>query len=387
MGDTRFDIPGNGAQGARRPQADLPAGRPPGAHFAPASASPPHASGQDRADAWDERFDRIPPSVRPRPSDTPVSPVRNAVSWLLAACGAAIVVLAIQLFIMALGTTGVVVVSLSLNQSISSDELIGTYMGPIMLVSQLVSLAVFLPWWRRLRTGSVIARRHPAGHPAPPSVAARLVSILLMGVGIQLVVGYALTFLLPLAPELEAEYSEIMSDPIMSELSALSLLITAIGAPITEELACRGVAFEFALRAVCPEQAPLWRDRKWCRATGEPPLPLTPIPPARFWIANAIQALLFGMLHLNVVQGAYAFASGMVFGWMTWRTGSLAWSMLLHLVVNFSSFFVVEISGVLEFAGVVPAVLLSVLMTAAGVMLFSLASSRTHASGEPGLGA
>ena len=113
---------------------------------------------------------------------------------------------------------------------------------------------------------------------------------------------------------------------------------------------------------------------------------LPAVPSSRFWIANTIQALLFGVLHLNIVQGAYAFLLGLVLGWLVWRTGSLAWSMGLHLVVNFSSYFVSEVSGAFEFAGVMPAVLLAVLVTVAGAAVFARTSAPSTQAETPARG-
>lgn len=376
MGDARFDRQDLGAP------APLSGDRPRGAHFAPVEASAPRAF-DALAVAQGAAGPRVLP---PRPSDAPRSRTLNAVMWLLAAFGAFAAVLATQLLFTLESSVVVVVFSLAVNQSFSSDELISTYIGPIMLVSQMGCLAVFLPWWRHLRASSLIALRHPAGRPTAVSIAARLVAIALMGVGLQLILSYVLTFLLPLAPDLQTEYTEIIDDPVLSDLTVLSLLVTAIGAPVTEELACRGVIFECVLRAVCPACAARWRDAKWCRETGETPRPVPAVPPARFWIANALQALLFGVLHLNIVQGTYAFLLGMLFGWVVWRTGSLAWSMILHLAINFCSFFVVELSGALEFAGVPVAVVLAVLIAVAGLVLFSLASARSRARREGSAG-
>lgn len=322
----------------------------------------------------------------PRPSDKSVSPVRNALVWLLVAFGGFCSVLASQVVFTAAGAIALMVVSLFAFQSFSASDLETEFLGPLMLVSEIGCLAVFLPWWRHLRRGSLITMRRSSSRGTAGSTALRIVAIVLMGIGFQLLVGYALTFLLPLVPDLEAEYTELMSDPVMNELTVLSLLVVAIGAPVTEELACRGVILEFALRAVCPAWSARWRDRKWCRRTGMPARRLPAVPSSRFWIANTIQALLFGVLHLNIVQGAYAFLLGLVLGWLVWRTGSLAWSMGLHLVVNFSSYFVSEISGAFEFAGVMPAVLLAVLVTVAGAAVFARTSAPSTQAETPARG-
>lgn len=42
------------------------------------------------------------------------------------------------------------------------------------------------------------------------------------------------------------------------------------------------------------------------------------------------------MIHLNLVQGIYAFLLGMVLGAVVKRYGTLKASMYLHFVINFS---------------------------------------------------
>ena len=108
---------------------------------------------------------------------------------------------------------------------------------------------------------------------------------------------------------------------------------THLGAPISEEIACRGLMLEFSLRAVCSEWRDAWRERAFRHRAC---LPLDDasamrVPPARFWIANLIQAVLFGILHMNLVQGIYAGAMGLAFGWVFWRSGKMRYNIGLHL--------------------------------------------------------
>lgn len=115
-------------------------------------------------------------------------------------------------------------------------------------------------------------------------------------------------------PDVIQQYEELMeaaglgSDPLIIFASVLI-------APIGEELMCRGVVFCYAGRVV-----------KGMRSRT-----------AAFWIANAIQALVFGVMHGNLVQGTYAFLMGLGLGWLRGRYRSLYASMLAHFTINFSS--------------------------------------------------
>lgn len=52
------------------------------------------------------------------------------------------------------------------------------------------------------------------------------------------------------------------------------------------------------------------------------------------WIAIAIAALIFGIFHMNPVQIAYAALLGVVFGWIYYRTGSLMYAIVGHVLNN-----------------------------------------------------
>ena len=84
-------------------------------------------------------------------------------------------------------------------------------------------------------------------------------------------------------------------------------------APIAEEIIFRGITFKLA--------------RKFT---------------AKFWIANTIQALMFGIAHGNLVQGTYAFALGLVIGYIYRKFNSLWAAMLAHLTFNFAGTWLVS---------------------------------------------
>ena len=46
---------------------------------------------------------------------------------------------------------------------------------------------------------------------------------------------------------------------------------------------------------------------------------------------------MFGVLHMNWVQGVYAFLIGLIIGYLAERYNSLLPSMIVHFIVNFSS--------------------------------------------------
>ncbi len=79
-------------------------------------------------------------------------------------------------------------------------------------------------------------------------------------------------------------------------------------APIGEEFVCRGLTLKFAEKSF-----------------------------GKFWVANVMQAIIFGIMHANWVQGIYAFLIGLALGYMTKRYKSIVPAMICHFVINFSS--------------------------------------------------
>lgn len=118
-------------------------------------------------------------------------------------------------------------------------------------------------------------------------------------------------------PDLIRQYEELMEAAGLGN-DPLIIFASVLVAPIGEELLCRGVIFHYAGKVVKG-----MKNQK-----------------AAFWIANTIQALLFGIMHANLVQGAYAFLMGLCLGWLRARYHSLYPGMAAHFAVNFTSTFI-----------------------------------------------
>ena len=56
-----------------------------------------------------------------------------------------------------------------------------------------------------------------------------------------------------------------------------------------------------------------------------------------FMAANVLQAVLFGVYHMNWIQGVYAFVLGMILGFTARYFNSLWAAILLHAAVNGSA--------------------------------------------------
>ena len=87
----------------------------------------------------------------------------------------------------------------------------------------------------------------------------------------------------------------------------LSLFVTVILAPLAEELLFRGITLKKAQK-IMP-----------------------------FMAANILQAVLFGIYHMNLIQGVYAFVLGLILGFTAEYFHSIWAAILLHACVNGSA--------------------------------------------------
>ncbi len=305
------------------------------------------------------------------------SRVWGACKWLLAMVGVFGAYMLIQVVVMSFAGVALgVVAGLS---SVDYETLLeGSSFDNVALIfavaAQLIVIAVFLPAWRRMRPASFVARREAVA-PSGVSFAKSLATLLMIGVSAQFFVGGLLGVVELLFPEAMAEYSELMEDTSVGVFAIVSALSIAVLAPINEEIVCRGVMLEYAMRAMS-EYSELMEDTSvgvfaivsalsiavlapineeivcrgvmleyamramspgWNVADGAR---YRAVSARAFWIANTLQALAFGVLHMNLIQGSYAFALGVLEGWVFWRTGKLRYPIILHFALNISSYLV-----------------------------------------------
>lgn len=167
-----------------------------------------------------------------------------------------------------------------------------------------------------------------------------VMALICLAVGMQ----YVCTLVVDLTGFINAgwvsRYNELMESAGYGSITPLLLLYTVLLAPFVEELAFRGLVFRYARHA----------------------LP--------FWAANLWQALLFGIVHMNIIQGVYAFTMGLFLGWICHRGRGIKYSILLHIIFNlFGSLY----SGLFSFTTALsyPAFIgLGIALTLFGIWLF-----------------
>lgn len=173
------------------------------------------------------------------------------------------------------------------------------YNDILMIVTFVALVAVFLLWYRKQKD-----------KPAPAAFdevfgIRNIAIILISGLSMQIAVSMCLNLILPLFPQTLEHYTTLLEGLIGGNV-IVSVICTAVLAPIAEELIFRELMTRH-LRKLFP-----------------------------FWFANIIQAVVFGIYHLNIVQGIYAFFLGLLLGYVAYRMKSVWASIMLHGIVNAS---------------------------------------------------
>ena len=255
----------------------------------------------------------------------------NALVWILACLG--VVAADIALSMVLFSVVGVVT-------ALTGFPIDNLDIQWFQAAAQTALFLMALLWWRYLWPRSFMARRQgerPLGGGANAAWK-RIASVVVIGLALQVVISYLCDGVLSLLPEVAADYSELVEETGMGDTSYLAVLTTVLGAPFCEELLVRGVIFEFSLRAFNPQCRPLWKRRRCARAQDVAMVPWAA--PSTWGVAAAIvlQAAIFGFMHMNWVQGCYAGAAGLIFGWVLVTTGKLRYTILLHFAFNAGSY-------------------------------------------------
>lgn len=131
--------------------------------------------------------------------------------------------------------------------------------------------------------------------------------IFAVGIGGCVVLTTLLSVIMSINPSAFTDYNNLMENLDMGNGILTMVYVILIG-PVSEEFIFRGAIFD-RFRLVYP-----------------------------FWIANALQALLFGVYHMNVIQGIYAFLLGMILGMVVYATGSILASIAVHIIFNSTTY-------------------------------------------------
>lgn len=200
----------------------------------------------------------------------------------------------------------------SMTEGMSNEEMMllvsQAVMSNIMILQIAAQAAMLLVFglWYYFAYGR---KKRPESAEKPDG--SHIALLVALGLIFQFGIGSILSLIEIFAPQLMENYNELMELMGIGEMSLPVMIATSVMAPLSEEVLCRGVILRLAERVS-----------------------------ARFWVVNFIQALAFGILHGNWVQGAYAFLLGLLLGYIYGKYRNIWLCMLLHGAMNLSSFVV-----------------------------------------------
>ncbi len=179
----------------------------------------------------------------------------------------------------------------------------GAFLDVVQLVYALCIIALFGIWYYKLfhkESKSCVTQKR--------IVPVLIVGLLLLAVGGQYLAELIYEIVAGVAPQAAENYEEMIEMSGFQAPSLLALLYGVIAGPIAEELIFRGVMMRYLQKAM------------------------------PFAVANIIQATLFGIYHMNVMQAIYTGAIGLLFGYICYRGGSLWFSTIIHVIFNIFGF-------------------------------------------------
>ncbi len=206
------------------------------------------------------------------------------------------------------------------------------------LIYGLLALLIFGLWYRRV---FVLPFRHKkrGNHPTGFSFHT-IISILFLAIGLQYVTILVVNVTSALRPDWLATYNALMESAGYSDLSLPLIVYSVVLAPVAEELIFRGLIFRYARHAF------------------------------PFWVANIWQALLFGLVHGNFIQGIYAFVMGLFLGFLCHRGRGIKYSIPVHIIYNIIGIWFSELIELSTLLNYTIAVGLGVALTIFAVWLF-----------------
>ena len=132
-----------------------------------------------------------------------------------------------------------------------------------------------------------------------------LALIVLLVIGVQYLTDLVFVLYDQFAPSVIEEYTDLLEGSGLTSYGVLWFIATIVLPPLVEEAGFRGLALTYFRRAGAP-----------------------------FAVANIIQALAFGIFHMNLLQGTYTFFAGLVLGFVAYRYHSLVPAIIMHALYN-----------------------------------------------------
>ena len=179
----------------------------------------------------------------------------------------------------------------------------GTFLDAVQLVYAVAIVILFGIWFYK-----AFHKESVSYAAAKRRIPVLILGLLLLSVGGQYLAELIYEIVAGIAPAAAESYEELVELSGFDQPSLMTLIYGIVMGPIAEELIFRGVMLRYLQKA----------------------LP--------FAAANVIQAVLFGIYHMNLMQAVYTGAIGLLFGYISYRSGNLWFSTITHIIFNIFGF-------------------------------------------------
>ena len=177
-------------------------------------------------------------------------------------------------------------------------DMVYIYFASMLLTVLIIWLILFL---RKKTLSSVIKKRRLDFKD--------IISALFFAYGLNVLATAIIS--IPALSDFIPSYESTMESIVIGDLFTMFLIVGLL-APAFEELFFRGIVFGELKDA------------------------------GSFLFANIIQSVLFGVMHMNIIQGLYAAVVGFILGFIYYKTKNLYLTILTHIVFNASNILVTE---------------------------------------------
>ena len=169
----------------------------------------------------------------------------------------------------------------------------------IMILFSISCIILFGFWYRKTFDKDLNSKQKKKFHLL------QIIGIIFLVPATQFMSAILISILSAFFPSWLIAYETLLENAGLTEdISIIMIIYSVCLAPISEELIFRGVTMRIARKSF------------------------------PFWIANLMQALFFGIFHMNILQGCYAFALGLFLGYVYERGGSIYHAMFFHFLFN-----------------------------------------------------
>lgn len=175
-----------------------------------------------------------------------------------------------------------------------------------LVVYAIISIITFFFWYKKLNGKNALKIDYKKTFSVKTVIA-----IVIIAIGLNFATSCFLGIVDHLIPNSMDNYNEMMNTAFGdASVIPLALYGTFLG-PIAEEMCLRAATIAHLKKSRC-----------------------------KMWVLLVVQAVCFGIIHLNLVQGLYATVLGLILGIIAIKTGSVVPAIVTHIIYNIFGFFV-----------------------------------------------